>query len=206
MLTWDRNMDNSSYSPSSFQWFWYMESPIFSKDWSSNSQEGEESSKPHCSRACTTSFRRNLQRDDFPMPVGMQIEIHNNTGSNQSVPSTSTTEWDMVKLTMSNNPAKTAVAGMLIAVPTWWQAYRKKKLHKNYALVNDMAMATSIQWYSFSPGSARPVKVPSWIPYSSICAVYHLAVASMPFALGHWRMDCHRPCSTTCMYLTDHVL
>ena len=63
-------------------------------------------------------FLRNLQRDDFPMPVGIQMEIHNNTGSNQSVPSISTTEWDMQKLTIKINPDGTAEGAILIAVPT----------------------------------------------------------------------------------------
>lgn len=146
MVTCDQNMDSSSNSPSNFHWFWYIESPIFSNDWSSNSQEGEESSKLHGSKLVLQASEKNLQRDDFPIPVGMQIDIHNNTGSIQSVPSTFTTEWDMVKLTMSNNPAKTAVAGMLIAAPTWWQDYNieKQECMKNVQYITDMVMATYI--------------------------------------------------------------
>ncbi len=77
------------------------------------------------------------------MPVGMHMDTHNNKGSIQSVPSTCTTEWDMEKLTMSNSPARTAVAGMLIAAPTWWQAYGKADMH------DDLAIPTMITTYSW---------------------------------------------------------
>ena len=114
-----RNVESSSYNPRSLEWLWCIDSPIFSKLWSSRNHEGSVSSNPRWQRACVTTFRRNLHRDDFPIPVGMQIEIQSRTGSAQSVPSTSTVEWDMEKLTTSSSPAKTAVAGTLIALPTW---------------------------------------------------------------------------------------
>ncbi len=41
--------------------------------------------------------------------------------STQSVSSTSTTEWDMLKLTIISNPAKTAEGAMFIALPTCLQ-------------------------------------------------------------------------------------
>lgn len=49
-------------------------------------------------------------------PVGIQTAIHSNTGSTHSVPSTSTTKWDMLKHTVSHSPANIAIGGILIAL------------------------------------------------------------------------------------------
>lgn len=74
----------------------------------------------------TTSFSHHmLHRGDLPIPVGITIESYSSAGSTQSVPSTSTTECDMEKLTTANRPAKTAVDGILRAWLTWsytWNA------------------------------------------------------------------------------------
>lgn len=119
-LICDKNIDNSSYKPISFPWLSAIIAPIFSKDWSSSHQEGSFSVKLHCFRLVSTSDLRNLQRADLPLPVGMQIAIQSNTGSTQSVPSTCTVEWDIAKLTVRSSPAKTAMGGILIALPTCW--------------------------------------------------------------------------------------
>ena len=107
----------------------FMTAPIFSKDWSSKYQEGALSSKPQRTRAVSTSFFRNLHKEDFPLPVGIQMAIHKITGSSQSVPSTTTHEWDMLKLMIISTPASTATGGMLIAVPTCLQACSKSVMN-----------------------------------------------------------------------------
>ena len=82
------------------------------------SQEEVVSSSPHLFLASLTKFLKNLHSDDFPIPVGMQIAIHANTGSTQFESLTSTTECDMEKLTIIKSPANTADDGKLIASAT----------------------------------------------------------------------------------------
>ena len=84
-----------------------------------------ELEKPQFDRALSTNAFKNLQRADFPLPVGMQIATHSNTGSTHSVPSTCTTEWDILKQTVSNNPANSAIGGILIALAACAQPYKR---------------------------------------------------------------------------------
>ena len=76
------------------------------------------SSSPHLFLASLTKFLKNLDSDDFHIPVGMQIAIRTNTGSTQFESLTSTTECDMEKLTIIKSPANTADDGKLIASAT----------------------------------------------------------------------------------------
>ena len=55
-----------------------------------------------------------LKSDDFPLPVGIPIVIHTITGLDHSVPSTTTFECANMMLA---NSLKTAVGGILIAIP-----------------------------------------------------------------------------------------
>ena len=95
--------------------------PIFSKLWSSRNHDRSAMDSPHLALAFSTKLFKNLQRADFPLPVGIQIPIHRITGSTHSVASTFTDECDMQKLTVKSRPDRTATGGMLMAFPIWWQ-------------------------------------------------------------------------------------
>lgn len=62
---------------------------------------------------------KNLNKVDFPAPVGITITIHNNIGSSQSFPNGFTTACEEKYEININKPEMTAVAGTLRAFPIW---------------------------------------------------------------------------------------
>ena len=117
-LIWVRKELSSSYKPKSFASLLAISTPIFSKEDSSTVHEGWISFLLHLSHTFLNRFRKKLNSEDFPLPVGIPTVIHKITGSTHCVPSTSTTECASKKLTSISRPLRTDVGGILIALPT----------------------------------------------------------------------------------------
>lgn len=108
---------SSSYSPRSLPSFSAINAPIFSKLASSSVHDGCESLRLQRLRTSWIRLQRNLNKVDFPEPVGMPTASHIMTGSFQRVPTQLTSECESMKLTTDISPNSTAVAGTLNVFP-----------------------------------------------------------------------------------------
>lgn len=110
--------------------------PIFSIDASSMTQSAIFPFPFFCSISSILflTVRRipfkNVNKVDFPAPVGITITIQTNIGSNQSVPKGLTTAWDVKYEIKIKSPDKTEVAGTLNAFPIWAQPCQERRSTK----------------------------------------------------------------------------
>ena len=91
-----RKADSSSYNPNNCPEFSLINAPIFSKEASSNIQDGSSSVTLHLQQAFYITLNKRWKRLDFPLPVGMHIVSHTSTDSFQSVSSIVTTDGDSI--------------------------------------------------------------------------------------------------------------